>query len=155
MSGFEVVGVVLGAVPLLISALEHYSDGIEIIGEMLEYREVVQDLVCSFDTATARFRLTCERLLAPLALPETTLLALLEDPESKAWEEEDLSAQLRKRLGTSYRPYSSSVKRLMKRVNKFAEKLGLDEENGLQVRTIFLASMSVLIMPEASMGQQR
>lgn len=27
MSGFEVAGVVLGSIPLLISALEHYSDG--------------------------------------------------------------------------------------------------------------------------------
>lgn len=28
MSGFEVVGVVLGSIPLLISALEHYSNGV-------------------------------------------------------------------------------------------------------------------------------
>lgn len=28
MSGFEVVGLILGSVPLLISALEHYSDGV-------------------------------------------------------------------------------------------------------------------------------
>lgn len=27
MSGFEIVGVVLGVVPLLISGLEHYKDG--------------------------------------------------------------------------------------------------------------------------------
>lgn len=28
MSGFEIVGVVLGSIPLLISALEHYSEGV-------------------------------------------------------------------------------------------------------------------------------
>lgn len=28
MSGFEVAGIVLGAIPLVISALEHYSDGV-------------------------------------------------------------------------------------------------------------------------------
>jgi hypothetical protein len=28
MSGFEVAGLVLGALPLLIVALEHYSDGV-------------------------------------------------------------------------------------------------------------------------------
>ena len=28
MSGFEVVGVLLGAIPLVISALEHYSEGV-------------------------------------------------------------------------------------------------------------------------------
>ena len=46
------MGIVLSAIPLLMSASEHYSDGIEIIDEMLEYREVVEDLVCSFDTRT-------------------------------------------------------------------------------------------------------
>jgi hypothetical protein len=30
MTGFEVVGVVLGSIPLLISALEHYSDGVKL-----------------------------------------------------------------------------------------------------------------------------
>jgi hypothetical protein len=28
MSGLEVVGVVLGSIPLIISALEHYADGV-------------------------------------------------------------------------------------------------------------------------------
>lgn len=28
MSGLEVAGVVLGAIPLVISALEHYGDGV-------------------------------------------------------------------------------------------------------------------------------
>jgi hypothetical protein len=28
MTGFEVVGVILGAIPLVISALEHYGDGV-------------------------------------------------------------------------------------------------------------------------------
>jgi hypothetical protein len=28
MSGFEIAGVVLGALPLVLHALEHYSDGV-------------------------------------------------------------------------------------------------------------------------------
>jgi hypothetical protein len=28
MSGFEIAGVVLGSIPLIVSALEHYSDGV-------------------------------------------------------------------------------------------------------------------------------
>lgn len=37
MSGFEVAGVVLGAIPLVISALEHYGDGVCLTqGSMLQ-----------------------------------------------------------------------------------------------------------------------
>jgi hypothetical protein len=28
MPGFEIAGVVLGSIPLIVSALEHYSDGV-------------------------------------------------------------------------------------------------------------------------------
>jgi hypothetical protein len=30
MSGFEVAGIVLGAIPLVISALEHYGEGVSV-----------------------------------------------------------------------------------------------------------------------------
>ena len=30
MSGFEIAGVVLGSIPLVVSALEHYTEGVSI-----------------------------------------------------------------------------------------------------------------------------
>lgn len=36
MSGFEIVGVVLGSVPLVVAALEHYADGVRIPSIVIE-----------------------------------------------------------------------------------------------------------------------
>lgn len=38
MSGFEIAGAVLGSLPLIISALEHYSDGVHIISRDADVR---------------------------------------------------------------------------------------------------------------------
>jgi hypothetical protein len=43
MSGFEVVGVVLGAIPLVISALEHYSEGVR--STLLSYEEIADSYI--------------------------------------------------------------------------------------------------------------
>lgn len=63
MSGVEVVGVVLGAVPLLISGLEHYGDGIRTIKNMWDYEAVVEHLVIEFRLAHGIFWHSCQELL--------------------------------------------------------------------------------------------
>ncbi|ORY17089.1 hypothetical protein BCR34DRAFT_583855 [Clohesyomyces aquaticus] len=126
MAGFEIAGVVLGSIPLIISALEHYSDGISTIKSMQKYQEVFEYLHASFVTSLAIYRNTCEELLSPLALSDAHLYKLLEEVDTRSWDDAILDANLRNRLGTSHLPFKSSLRQINKKIRKFADKLRLD-----------------------------
>src|SRR5438477_525694 len=118
MSGFEVAGAVLGSLPLIISALEHYSDGVRLkiwrtiraqlmwlqvsaIKNMQKYEAVFEYLHASFVTSLAIYRNSCEELLSPLALPDSKLYDLLEKTDGGSWEDPELNTSLRNRLGSN------------------------------------------------------
>ncbi|KAI5805713.1 hypothetical protein EDC01DRAFT_609846 [Geopyxis carbonaria] len=128
MSGFEIVGVTLGAIPVLISALEHYSKGVRTIENMAKYETVYENLLISFGTGLSIYRSSCETLLGPLELPEAQLRNLLEEPEGVAWEDEELSERIRERLGISYKPYKSAVQHLDRKIKIFSKKLKLKDD---------------------------
>jgi len=129
MSGFEVVGVVLGAVPLLISGLEHYRDGVETIQDMIQYAEVVGAILISVSTSLAIYRQSCEALLQGLILPPNILDDLLHNSASLAWKDKDLVSQLEKRFGSDneFATYLRAVQKLNARVQKMRTKLNLDD----------------------------
>ena len=108
----------------------------ETLSEMWQYREKLDDLITSFTSCIARYRLTCENLLAPMVLPDDVFAQLLEDPNSKAWRDRDLGIQIKQRLGASYPFYLRLVGRLQKALLKFAMKLGLDANNEFKVRSL-------------------
>ncbi|KAF2821597.1 hypothetical protein CC86DRAFT_458775 [Ophiobolus disseminans] len=128
MSGFEIAGVVLGSLPLLVVALEHYSDGVSTIQSMRKYETIFEYLHASLATSLAIYRNSLEELLSPLALSDSQLFCLLEDIDQHAWDDPDLIKGIRSRLGNSYVPFKSSIKQLHKKVNLFGHKLQLDEK---------------------------
>ncbi|KAB2107584.1 hypothetical protein AG0111_0g3844 [Alternaria gaisen] len=127
MSGFEIAGIVLGSIPLIIVALEHYAEGLSTIRSMQKYEEAFGYLHASFITIACIYRNSCEELLSPLALSDAQLSQLLENRESSAWENLELDDALRNRLGSNYMPFKSSVKQLNKKINLFGRKLQLDK----------------------------
>lgn len=129
MSGFEIAGIVLGSIPLLISGLEHYRNGLETIGSMVQYVEVVNNILVSVSTDLAIYRQSCEAVLRRLILPENILDELLHKRSSRAWEDEGLAVQIKKQFGSSseYNTYLQAVVRLNKRIDKLRSKLELDE----------------------------
>ena len=94
---------------------------------MQKYEEAFGYLHASFVTIACIYRNSCEELLSPLALSDDGLSQLLENRESSAWENPELSDALRSRLGSNYLPFKSSVKQLNKKINLFGRKLQLDK----------------------------
>ena len=94
---------------------------------MQKYEEAFGYLHASFVTIACIYRNSCEELLSPLALSDAQLSQLLENRESSAWENPELSDALRNRLGNNYLPFKSSVKQLNKKINLFGRKLQLDK----------------------------
>lgn len=132
MSGIEVVGIVLGSIPLLISGLEHYAEGIRTMKNMWDYEAVIDDLVTGFRFDQTIFRHSCQELLMPI-LSDTQAAELL-DGASPKWEDKDLDRRLQKRLGADYQGYTRSVRMLTRKMKLFVRKLGLDEKTMLVSR---------------------
>ncbi|KAH7416622.1 hypothetical protein BKA64DRAFT_655611 [Cadophora sp. MPI-SDFR-AT-0126] len=63
MSGFEITGVVLGTLPLVLTALEHYGEGIKTIKSMIGYQALVGNLILDLKIETRSFQRGCESLL--------------------------------------------------------------------------------------------
>ena len=132
MSGVEVAGLVLGALPLLISGLEHYAAGMNTIKSMWEYEAVLEHLVSEFLLAQAIFKNSCEELLMPI-LSDDQATKLLEGP-SPDWQDPKLNQQLQKRLGSNYEIYTRVVRNLNRQIKLFTRKLELDEKTMLVSR---------------------
>lgn len=133
MSGFEIAGVVLGAIPLLIEGLKAYGNGVKAIQNALHHEIVVQDLLTSLDTGLTIYRSSCEELLNSLILADNEMYELLSDPYGDKWKDEGLCESIRDRLGeTAFNSYTAAVAKLEKRVDLFRKKLYLDDDYKVQ-----------------------
>ncbi|KFY16189.1 hypothetical protein V491_05411 [Pseudogymnoascus sp. VKM F-3775] len=102
MSGVEVIGLVLGGLPLIISTAEHYKEGFEILRRWKRFRFVFQDFITSVDTQLQMFRLVLRRLLTPVQLEPEEKQRLLTIRYYEGWHRSDVVEALRSRLGDSY-----------------------------------------------------
>ncbi|MCJ1264990.1 hypothetical protein MMC22_004865 [Lobaria immixta] len=130
MSGVEVVGAVLGGIPLLISALEHFHNGVSTIRYMKNYETVFENFHTSFVTSLSIYRNSCEELLRPL-VADNELYELFEGHGAKLWEDPKLGERVRERLGPNYEPYKNAVNQLRKKIDLFGKKLKLDKDKDM------------------------
>jgi hypothetical protein len=129
MSGFEIAGVVLGVLPLIITALEDYGEGIRTIKSMIGYKELVRNLVLDFQIETRSFQRGCEKLLSRLQIPPEEVEELLQFPKGKKWNDPALDAKIQELLGPEdYTQYKQLVLRLFMRLDAFSKKLGLNDD---------------------------
>jgi hypothetical protein len=124
MSGLEVVGLVLGAIPLLISGLEHYAEGVQTIRRLIGYKWELKSLINSLRTEDSIFENTCETLLDGLAHP-SKIESLLKDPGGDELRTPDLSRKLENRLGDAYAIFFENVAAIHGSIKTFQERLGL------------------------------
>jgi hypothetical protein len=125
MSGLEVVGVVLGSLPLVVSALEHYADGVRTIRRMLEYKWEIKTLITTLETEEILFRNTCEVLLDGINGAEE-MEELLKNPGGRLWKQGMLGERLKTRLSTSYNVFFKLILDMSDALETFQSRLGLD-----------------------------
>lgn len=109
VTGVETAGLVLAAIPLIISALEHYEDLIEPTKAFIHWRRHLTKLILELYTIHASYEQAISLMLAPFAdLADQT--TMMEDPLSKLWTEGDVADNLREKLGIVYRPFILTIK---------------------------------------------
>lgn len=127
VTGIETAGIVLGTLPLIISALEHYAEGVETIHKWWRYKRELASLRRILDAEYIRFLNTCEELLVGL-VPDAALAALLDNPGGAGWFDPDIDRKLRLRLRKSYPSYLETVTDMFDVMSVLERKLEL--ENG-------------------------
>lgn len=105
MSGIEIVGLVLGSVPLVISALEHYKEGIDVISDFRNYRSTLKSLKTKLSIQEELYRGTLQRLLLSELSP-FEVHALFPEPGAEGstalWGTKDVDVKLRRKLGAKF-----------------------------------------------------
>lgn len=128
MSGFEIAGLVLGAFPLAISALEKYRDMATRLGLFfkirLEYKKVLDNLEIHQLTFTRHLR----QLLLPLIVDDDKIGALLADPGGPSWKEKAVAELLERRLQDSFPLYMNCILGLQRVMDDINHELALDSE---------------------------
>jgi len=120
----EVAGFILAALPLVISGLEHYAEGVATISRWWSYRRELKSLVRVLDAEYARFLGTCEKIFDGLVASEQ-LKNLLHQPGGPMWRDPSLNKKLQLRLQRSYSPYLRSVEHMANAVKELETKLEL------------------------------
>ncbi|KAI4593917.1 hypothetical protein KJ359_008961 [Pestalotiopsis sp. 9143b] len=124
MSGFEVVGVVLGVLPLAIEAIKTYYT---ILSSAKSAQSDLNWLRQDLETEHIRLQNTCEILLTEIA-PLSKVDGLIKDPFGPDWVK--YNDKLRQRLWSSWDTFQTQVELLSSAAVELEKKLCFDK-NGV------------------------
>ncbi|KAF7558495.1 hypothetical protein G7046_g5664 [Stylonectria norvegica] len=130
MSGFEVAGIVLGAFPLAISALEKYREVAKRLGLFrnirLEYKRCRDALVYQ----QLIFKRHLKQLLLPLVADDddSKIAKLLSDPGGDMWKESSIADLLEERLQESYELYLEYIKGMGRVMDELNQELAAESQ---------------------------
>jgi hypothetical protein len=118
MSGIEIAGLVLGAFPILIYALESYREGAEVVGDWWRIERAYTKCKQDLKYQQLLFEGNIERFLLPF-VDDDELKQLMENPAGTAWEDPELEKKLQERLPKAYDTFLG----VMVDINKLMESL--------------------------------
>lgn len=135
MSGIELAGLILGAIPLVIAALENYEDGLGKVKAFWKWEDQLSDAIRKLWYQYTSYELTIRVLLASIT-DDVELEAMLGDPSSKLWADPTIESRLRERLTTAYKPYLYTVADIESAISQIAVSLNLERSNEVLVLLI-------------------
>jgi hypothetical protein len=135
MSGFEVVGVVLGVIPLLISAAEHYDDVFKPFKRFKKYAPELELYQQKLKTQKTIFMNQCQLLLTALTGRESAK-EMLREKDHPSWNDNVLRKKLGEQLGSSREACEATVQMIsvkLKSIEEDAESFGATLQEALPV----------------------
>lgn len=129
MSGVEAAGFILAAIPLVISFVEHYAEGVRTINRWRKYDRELKSLCRRLRSEEELFRNTCELLLRDIVSSEQELETLVSNPAGLEWSDPDLERSLQKKLpARSYAVYREVVEDMRDIVDAIKDRMGIEDD---------------------------
>jgi hypothetical protein len=140
MSGFEITSVVLGAIPLLAMVIEQYSDGLETIRGLRNWKTEFSSAMVKLRALDCSFRQSVERMLVDL-VPRVQLAEMMESAGSHWWASVELRDKFRDRLSSrDHETCESLASWIVDQFIKIMKLLGI--EHDASVNSGFAASLT-------------
>ncbi|CZR60528.1 uncharacterized protein PAC_10424 [Phialocephala subalpina] len=127
LTGVETAGLVLAVLPLLISALEHYKEGLEPVKLFLDFHNQLPSQIHRLTYQHVQLELTLRLLLSDIVEGED-LADMIARPLGSTWKGPKVQGMLKGRLRESYKVYERTVARMQ-------ELMGADLEARLMRHT--------------------
>ncbi|KAF4827165.1 hypothetical protein CGCTS75_v008447 [Colletotrichum tropicale] len=121
----EIAGLVLGAVPLLISALEHYRDIIDPVVRFKNWRGDLKNNVRRLAVERATYHDNL-RVFLSKAVRSNDTEEMISDPQSELWTDDDLTGDLKDEWGSSYVPCIGLVRDIAASLETIAANLNIE-----------------------------
>ncbi|KAL6834901.1 hypothetical protein V8C40DRAFT_233074 [Trichoderma camerunense] len=128
MSGFQIAGIVLGAFPVAINALEAYHDIAERVGLFLSIKNEYTNWKRDLNFYKLSFKVTIEKLLLPLVADDDMIAELLKEPGGDRWQDTPVAELLEKRLEGSYELYMQYIQSMRRVLDEINRELLIDSE---------------------------
>jgi hypothetical protein len=126
VTGVEIVGLVLATLPLIISALEHYAEGVHTIKAFRKFEREVGSLIRDLAVEKRVLCNSIELLLQSVVDSEEELESLIEDPGGTLWSDEAFKLRLKKKLQKSYNAYIDKMEDMRDAFDELKKRLHLD-----------------------------
>ena len=139
MSGFEIAGIVLGALPVAIMALQLGNEAVESHKRLFGYKAVAARYLTVFEAEATIFKNTLTFMLQDIT-SAIELEELLKTQEASTWRDEKFIQRLKdKRLGDDYQVVMNIIHAIHETLEKFLHHLG--GRTDLRVRNRVLLTM--------------
>ena len=131
MSGAEVTGLILAVMPLFISALEDYNEGLDPIKAFMRWERELPQFIRKLRNQHVHYEQILRLLLAPIT-SEFELAEMIAQPNGPLWKNEMMARRLQDKLAESYQAYQSTIVDIEKVMKKIASKLDLDRASDVR-----------------------
>ncbi|CCC13790.1 hypothetical protein SMACR_07299 [Sordaria macrospora] len=129
MSGLEIAGLVLGALPLAIEVLDRYSEVADRIDVFFKIKAEYDEWHRRLEFNYLLFKRNVEELLLPLMVDDITqkdnIPKLMKDPFGSWWTEPEMAHLLQKRLRDGYKVYMGCIQDIEQVMEDIVRELAL------------------------------
>ncbi|KAI4702762.1 hypothetical protein J4E89_010296 [Alternaria sp. Ai002NY15] len=126
MSGIEVAGLVLGALPLIIQAITSYKEGLDPIKGFLKWDKELPKLIRKLGAQHDQFNQTIQILFGSITT-DAEWLKMSTDPRAslELWKSKETALQ--EKLQNTYKSYQNTMTEIARIMTKIASKLDLEK----------------------------
>ena len=142
MSGIEIAGLVLGAFPLLLEALEKNREAAEMLADYWKVDKQCEDFGISVNSEYILFEMILRKFLKSVLGESSNVDEFIDDPFGDHWDLGDLTSRLREKMPQRrYECYLDKINEFHKYMVALGKELGVSEEMFQRKQTSSIVSM--------------